>query len=203
MSLQGYLSPSGEKDVLHASVCSVRCQKRKKALVSQTSTTKCELVLGLSILFNSEYHTNLDCLHSNPYNLHIQQMNAFLYISIFHSMSKHLSLIFRHGKPVSGIPVSSSCCIFSAVLEKTWLRSQTAGKSAFEHFSHFSRLEKTCKNETAQIGAKTAQNDAKTAQNSGNHQKRMIFFENDMFSSKLQKLLQFWETTLFPRTRVV
>ena len=79
------------------------------------------------------------------------------------------------------IPVSSSCCIFSAVLEKTWLRSQTAGKSAFEHFSHFSRLEKKCKNETAQIGAKTAQNDAKTAQNSGNHQKRMIFLKTTCF----------------------
>ena len=197
MSLQGYLSPSGEKDVLHASVCSVRCQKRKKALVSQTSTTKCELVLGLSILFNSEYHTNLDCLHSNPYNLHIQQMNAFLYISIFHSMSKHLSLIFRHGKPVSGIPVSSSCCIFSAVLEKTWLRSQTAGKSAFEHFSHFSRLEKKCKNETAQIGAKTAQNDAKTAQNSGNHQKRMIFLKTTCFLPNCKNYCSFGKQHFF------
>ena len=66
-------------------------------------------------------------------------------------------------------------------MEKTWLRSQTAGKSAFEHFSNFSRLEKKCKNETAQIGAKTAQNDAKTAQNSGNHQKRMIFLKTTCF----------------------
>ena len=95
------------------------------------------------------------------------------------------------------IPVSSSCCIFSAVLEKTWLRSQTAGKSAFEHFSHFSRLEKKCKNETAQIGAKTAQNDAKTAQNSGNHQKRMIFLKTTCFLPNCKNYCSFGKQHFF------
>ena len=95
------------------------------------------------------------------------------------------------------IPVSSSCCIFSAVLEKTWLRSQTAGKSAFEHFSNFSRLEKKCKNETAQIGAKTAQNDAKTAQNSGNHQKRMIFLKTTCFLPNCKNYCSFGKQHFF------
>ena len=103
------------------------------------------------------------------------------------------------------IPVSSSCCICSAVLEKNMVLKSNGGKNCLRTLFPFSALGENIKNETAQIGAKTAQigakmaqNDTKTAQNPGNHQERWFFLnKTKCFSSKRQKLLQFWETTIF------